>query len=272
MITWIIGADKNINLVIQGKSYSVPLTHPNYTKIKDGLKSQDEELLKTLVDIPKHLSNISWGNVEVKSGVVYYKGKPSDNYIAEKILKFYEEGFPIENLLKFYDELMENPSRHCIQELYKFLEYNGIPITPSGTFLAYKRVRPDHTDAYSGTILNEIGKTFEMPRQEVDDDYRVTCSAYGIHAGSLDGYVRNYANNPGWPIMVVEINPRDVVACAYGEEKLRTCKYTPVGFLDKIESLPNDYHDHRNNPNVVGQIQDDDDDYDEDEEEDEDEI
>ena len=240
MITWIIGADGNMNLIVDKKSHSIPTTHPNYAKIKDCLKSQDEETLKTLVDIPKHIAQVSSGNVEIRNGVLYYKGKESHSYVANKILAFYNEGLPMDNLIKFLDRLMENPSKHAVEELYSFLELRGIPITPNGTFLGYKRVTSDFMDCYSRTISYKVGTTVEIPRNEVDDNWRLSCSS-GVHVGGLS-YVRGFHNTPDNPIIIVEVDPKDVVAVSTSEEKLRTCKLKVVNVLETDDFMPDNYY------------------------------
>jgi hypothetical protein len=103
-----------------------------------------------------------------------------------------------------------------------------LPITDNGNFLAYKAVREDYTDKYTGKFLNTIDAVLEMPRNKVDDDKNVGCS-YGFHAGTIE-YAKQFSGGCGH-IMLVEINPSDVVSiptdCEF--QKLRTCKYKVVG-------------------------------------------
>ena len=110
-----------------------------------------------------------------------------------------------------------------VNELYSFLEHKAMPLTPDGNFLAYKAVKDDYTDWYSGTFNNKVGETLEMVRNNVCDDAQVGCS-HGFHAGSLD-YAESFGN--GGHLMVVEIDPQDVVSVPNDCDcqKLRTCKY-----------------------------------------------
>jgi hypothetical protein len=121
-----------------------------------------------------------------------------------------------------------NPSKRAVDELYTFLEHRALPITDNGNFLAYKAVREDYTDKYTGKFLNTIDAVLEMPRNKVDDDKNVGCS-YGFHAGTIE-YAKQFSGGCGH-IMLVEINPSDVVSiptdCEF--QKLRTCKYKVVG-------------------------------------------
>ena len=139
---------------------------------------------------------------------------------------------------------MENPSRRAVNELYAFLEHKAMPLTPDGNFLAYKGVREDYTDWHSGKFRNQVGDEHSMIRNNVCDDANIGCS-YGFHAGSLD-YAKQYGN--GGHLMVVEIDPRDVVSVPLDceQQKLRTAKYKVVSHFEKKleEPMCDDYGDY----------------------------
>jgi hypothetical protein len=130
---------------------------------------------------------------------------------------------------RFVENLMENPSRRAIYELYSFLEECNLPITDDGHFIAYKRIRNDWMDVYSGTIDNHIGQKPSLPRRNVDDDCRNTCS-YGLHVCSL-GYLAHYS---GERLIAVKVNPKNVVSVPvdYHNSKMRVCEYEVITELD----------------------------------------
>jgi hypothetical protein len=134
------------------------------------------------------------------------------------------DGLPVEPLVNFLKNLLANPSKRSIEELYKFLEHKNMPITDDGCFLGYKGVRDDYMDVHSGRFDNHPGKVHEMPRSKVDDDFRRGCS-YGFHVGSLE-----YATGWGPRTVIVKVNPKDVVSvpedCNW--QKLRTAKYEVI--------------------------------------------
>ena len=130
----------------------------------------------------------------------------------------------------FLKNIMENPSYQSQLELYDFLEHKHLPITEDGCFLAYKAVRKDFMDKYSGTFNNQIGGIVKMTRAKVDDDRQMGCAA-GLHVGALD-YVTSYGSlEAGDRIIIVKINPRDAVSVPTdsSHQKLRTCQYEVVG-------------------------------------------
>jgi len=146
---------------------------------------------------------------------------------------------PYKPLVKFLGKLMDNPSRRSVDELYTFLEHKNMPITAEGNFLAYKGVNNDFTDNYSGKFDNSVGQVLKMRRNGVCDDANLGCSS-GFHAGSYD-YAKGYASGGG-NLMVVEINPADVVSVPHDCEcqKLRTSEYKVVGHYETIEAPPID--------------------------------
>ena len=176
------------------------------------------------------MATFSDGLVEIKNGQVTYEGEVVHGSISKRILEFMSKGLPFQPLVNFLNNLMENPSMQSQKELYDFLEHEHLPITEDGHFLAYKAVRSDYKDKYRGVFDNSVGKICKMQRAKVDDDRARGCSD-GLHAGALN-YVAGYGSvESGDRIVIVKINPRDVVSVPSdcNCEKLRTCQYEVVG-------------------------------------------
>ena len=222
--------DGNLTLVLNNKSYQVLPDHINYRMILDILPTASSEELLKVVDIEKAVATFSDGLVEIKNGQVTYEGEIVHGSISKRILEFMSKGLPFQPLVNFLNNLMENPSMQSQKELYDFLEHEHLPITEDGHFLAYKAVRSDYKDKYRGTFDNSVGQVVKMQRAKVDDDRARGCSD-GLHAGALN-YVAGYGSvESGDRIVIVKINPRDVVSVPSdcNCEKLRTCRYEVVG-------------------------------------------
>lgn len=222
--------DGNLTLVLNNKSYQVLPDHINYRMILEQLPTATEEELLEIVDIQKAIASFSDGLVEIKEGKVMYDGEEVHGSISKRILEFMSKGLPFQPLVNFLNNLMTNPSMQSQQELYDFLEHEYLPITEDGHFLAYKAVRSDFKDKYRGVFDNSVGKVVEMRRAKVDDNRSRGCSD-GLHAGALN-YVAGYGSvDAGDRIVIVKINPRDVVSVPSdcNCEKLRTCQYVVVG-------------------------------------------
>ena len=134
--------------------------------------------------------------------------------------------------MKFAQKLQCNPSHRATQHLYEFLEKNNHPITESGNFLCYKRVRSNFMDIHSGTFDNSVGNTVSMPRNKVNEDPNQTCSA-GLHVCACS-YLSHFGS-PDEPILEVEVDPKDVVAIPidYSQSKMRVSSYKVLGVVEQ---------------------------------------
>ena len=220
---------KNIILVIDGESFPISKdTHVSYGRIVEALKNEDWDELRTLVDTRASVAKYSSGNIEVRGNEILWKGEVFHNALATRLLEMIEVGLPIEPMINFMENLMKNPSKRSVEQLYTFLERNKLPITQDGHFLAFKKVRAKtYMDIHSNTVRNAIGDVVEMDRNKVDDNPNNTCSS-GLHFCS-ETYLPHFGGS-GEPVMILKINPADVVSIPvdYNGAKGRCCKYTVV--------------------------------------------
>jgi hypothetical protein len=224
----ITGSGK-IAAVIKGKAYTIAPDHANYSKILDAIRQEDWDKFVSLADIASAITNYAGSRgVQIVSGCVVYNGETIHNTITDRIVKFMRDDLPFEPLCKFLENLMQNPSKRAVDELYGFLEVGELPITTDGCFLAYKNVRSDYRDIHSGKFDNSVGKTCEMTRNSVCDNKDLTCSS-GLHFCSI-AYLPNFRDSDGGKTIIVKINPADVVSIPsdYNNTKGRTCKYEVV--------------------------------------------
>lgn len=243
-----------ISLSLGMSPHTIDRSHPNYDRIVDALREDDWNTVEELINIAKSLIAFGDGKigVDVDNGIVLYAGEEIHGSLQVRILQMMEEGFSVEPLVVFLDNLMQNPSKRAVDELYGFLEHGKMPITEDGHFLAYKRVRADYKSVHDGKTDNSIGATPSMDRNKVDDDKDRTCSQ-GLHFCSHE-YLKSFC---GEKVVVLKINPRDVVSIPsdYNNTKGRACLYEVVGELSEDEvkkalgqsiwntSVVNDYDD-----------------------------
>lgn len=220
----------NVTLVIDGTPHTVNKTHVAYQKVVDAIKAGLWDDVKSLINPVKTVINFSKGNVSIVDGEMFWKGQEFHNSLATRMIQMLTDGFDINPMVNFMNNLMHNPSRQAVTELYGFLEKNSLPITPDGCFLAYKRVREDYKDCHTGTMDNSVGRVVEMERNMVDDNRNNTCSA-GLHFCS-HSYLASFS---GARTVIVKINPRDVVSIPsdYNDAKGRTCRYEVIGEVER---------------------------------------
>lgn len=255
----------NIVIVIDNTPHTITSTHIAYDEIKEAIKAADWETVRELVEPQEIIVNYGRGNVSIRDGQMYWRDEEYHGVLADRMIEMYKEGFSIEPMVAFMENLNLNPSRRAVTELYTFLEKGNMPITPDGHFLAYKKVRADYRDCHTGTIDNSVGKVVEMERNRVDDEASNTCST-GLHFCSYD-YLRHFG---GEHVMILKINPRDVVSIPadYDATKGRCCRYEVIGEVegDAREAFRSSVQDrgYRLNDGYEEDDDEDEDDYDDD--------
>ena len=219
----------NIVVVIGNKSHTVSKTHITYQKVLDAIKAQDWDSLPDIIEPKKVVLNYGQGNVTIKGETLYWKGKELNTGLSVRMITMLQEGFPVEPMVNFMENLYSNPSHRAVTELYGFLEKNNLPITPDGHFLAYKKVREDFLDCHSATMDNSVGQVVEMERHDVNDNKDETCST-GLHFCGMS-YLSCFG---GERTVIVKVNPADVVSIPsdYNDAKGRACRYEVIGELN----------------------------------------
>jgi hypothetical protein len=250
MSSYLITNDEVI-VVIKGRPFQADKTHPNYDRIIGAIKDKNWDDVPTLMDRAHAINANGNGKITVVNGEVIWNGNVLRNSVTERILTMIDEGFNVDPMVAFLENLMKNPSQDSINELYGFLEKCKLPITEDGCFVAYKRVGGNWNDLHSNTVPNKpaalmtdeeratypkiVGKVtirivdgmteLSMPREAVDSNRHRTCSD-GLHFCSLD-YLGEFYGGSGH-IVLVKINPADVVSIPadYNDTKGRTSRYT----------------------------------------------
>ena len=219
----------NIVVVIGNKSHTISKTHITYNKVLEAIKAGDWDVIPDIIEPKKVVLNYGKGNVEVQGETLFWKGKELNTGLATRMIQMLQDGFPIEPMVNFMENLYQNPSHRAVTELYGFLEKNNLPITPDGHFLAYKKIRANFFDVHSGTMDNSVGNVVEMERHEVNDNKDETCST-GLHFCGMS-YLSSFG---GERTVIVKVNPRDVVSIPsdYNDAKGRACRYEVVGELN----------------------------------------
>ena len=231
---YLLGGD-SLTAFVKGKPYNVNRTAKIFNAALEAVKNDDEEKFLEVFNTKEEIVRKSNGKVQLKDGQLFYGDRQVTGLIASRIFEMLELGLTIDPMIKFIENLMLNPSKRAVDELFGFIDACDLPITEDGHFLAYKRIRSDYKDVHSGTMDNSVGKILEMPRNLVDEDKSRTCSA-GLHFCSYE-YLKHFS---GERIVVVKINPADVVAIPedYNNSKGRTCRYEIVEEMQVQDNLP----------------------------------
>jgi hypothetical protein len=214
---------KNLTLYMSGEQVTIPNDSPDYERVSE-LLSQDRyaeaaalasQYKKALKDAASKLTVVFGGMaVEIVHGQLLINGEVSKDEFASKVLDFFKRGLPVKAMMAFIARLQLNPSYRTRMDLFRWIETNNMPITEDGCFIAFKIVREDLWDLYTGkTFLHTVGNIVEMERKNVDDNPNNTCSAGAHFCG--EGYLPHYGTATGNRIVILKIAPEDVVAFPY---------------------------------------------------------
>lgn len=286
-----IATETTITVIFEGKNRTIQVkskAHRNdvvkaleiFKKSKQSDK--DKELLEKFLSPIKRIELESDNRFELdhEDNKLYLTGSkvPVEVGLADKILDFLDNGLSVDPLVKFWESCLKNPHFVAVQELFKFLERNQLPLTEDGAFLGYKKLNfkgsvsipeefeelfvddkgevrttkgqkanseitlkylefinnvnnPLMVDVHSGTIKQRLGEVVKIDRVKFNEEERRNACGYGLHIGAFSycfgGNVR----------VLCKVFPEDVIACNPNEEKLRTCKYQIVSFVDSAKEI-----------------------------------
>ena len=242
---YIISDSGVVNAFVGGEAYTFDKNHHNYNSLIRHLKGGNVEHFEAAYDVASSVEHFCDGYVHVKNGTLNWNGIPMPELFTDRILDMKKEGFDFDSMLNFMCNLNDNPSDKSILELFDFMQNKNLPITQDGHFLAYKAVRPDFKDIYSGSIDNSVGEVVEVDRSKVDSNRNKHCSA-GLHVGAID-YVTSYGGinldnhddndgDGGNQIVICKVNPADVVSVPSDAkfQKLRACRYEVVAIFEDV--------------------------------------
>lgn len=247
-VAYTLAHDGTLTLLLDGKLKTVGNDHAKYREILDDLKQERYEGILEKLDLAAALDNFvsPSGKLRVTNGVVTYRGRIIQFEFVDRLLQMLDEDLPVLPFVRFIERSMLNPSRSCIQELYRFIsspdKRTPLPIMPDGRFLGYKTVRPDWMDWHTNTVkyvplhlkyadnpqvtdegwlLQQQGKLIGRPRWDVDDTLRRECST-GYHVGTFE-YLQSFHRNEERNLLALACDPSQVVAADgdSGQHKIR---------------------------------------------------
>jgi len=202
---------------------------------------------------PAHgIKNYYSGFIKVVDGQVFYRNRPLDNEVTEKILYFMNNNLPFTSLTRFLSRLMKNPNPLCRKALYSFMEKEQMPIDDLGFLIGYKSIRKDNLcDWYSNTIQHKIGQTVYWGQRKKERnvrrnlDYGADCGKF-YHIGHWE-YASSFHAGEN-TICLCRVDPQFIKSVPEEASmgKIRCCKYTPFAFYDtEGKALAPNYFKHK---------------------------
>ena len=221
--TWMANS-KFLSVTIGAETYNASGDHPQFMEIIGLLREEKYDEAMEMLNIKRGLERYISGDLIIEGGTLKYKDLIIDSGLTRRIVEKMQNGEPFEPLVAFFENLMANPSRRAVYQLYDFLEHNDIEITDDGHFIAWKRVNSNFKDMYTGKFDNSPGTVVKVNRFQVDENPNVTCS-HGLHVAAKS-YIPHYGGGSG-KVIACKVNPADVVAIPtdYNNAKMRCAGY-----------------------------------------------
>lgn len=229
--------NNSISLNFQGNPYSFVKGSPQYAVITKMIDAGQEDQIPSVLSTAGALAVATDQRYTVEDDKLFLNLESGQRWqvpenLAQRIIAHLGHNLPVNSWINFAKRLSNNPSKKSVDQLFGYLEKHHFAITEEGNFIAYKRVRSDYKDIYTGTMDNSPGTVVSMPRSEVNDDPEQTCSR-GLHVAAYDYAANCYGNRTGI-LLAVEVSPEDVVSIPvdYSNMKMRTRSYFVIGPID----------------------------------------
>lgn len=229
----------SVAVYLHGQIRVADQSHPAWGLIVSELRNDepDENVLWLHFEDPTRSIRENIGDyssrVAIGDNNVLLDGNKVTGPLASKILRVYGSGGTVKPLVKFLENLDDNPSHRSRTQLFDYLERHDFQITEDGHFIAYKGLRDNGTSVHAGrafvdgvevegNIPNDEGAVITMPRKEISDDPDKACHV-GLHAGAW-AYASSFGNGG---TAKVKVNPADVVCIPNDSswQKMRVCRY-----------------------------------------------
>jgi len=223
--------DRGVTVFIDSSPRQFAKSHSQYAVIVESIHAGNWQAVRTHTDVGESITLRTQGRVVIENEKIFIKGKEVNGSNVDRILAMISmKSAAVQGYIAFLDRTYDNCSKATVENLFDFIEACNLPVTEDGCFLAYKYVRPDFTDGWTGKFDNSVGAKPRMPRNECDEDRSRTCST-GLHVCSLDYLGENGMGDR--PIIVVKVAPEDVVCVPIEHEmaKMRTEGYEVVDVL-----------------------------------------
>lgn len=193
-----------ITLVYQGQVYAKQASDEEIVIATVHAQAEDyEELVNYLFPTPKNLL-LKPGFWE-ENGSIYYKNinVSIPKVLADKFVK--ADGEEFDRLIKFWGWLSLNPNPRTRENLYGWVEKNGIQLTNGGLMILYRRVvriKPDQSDL--GKFVKETYEklkkwkksTNQIVYQDDEADFYVSQIDYGDYCFGNLHHIYHSLNPP----------------------------------------------------------------------------
>lgn len=234
-----IASEQTITININGNPRLIKIKskdHRNYiirllTECQKNESAENLEELWIALTPYKRVAHKVDGRIEYVEdlGKLFVKGieRPLPEVLQKRIMSFLDDELPIDALIKFWENCQLNPEFRAIEELYLFLEHNGLPITDDGCFIAYKKVNKADTEIvtpteFEGLYIDKLGNCRNNKGHfvggEIKDKFKEWIKNPQKSFKLVDNRTRTFDNSVGSTVSMprAEVDNNRSVCCSAG--------------------------------------------------------
>jgi hypothetical protein len=234
-----IASEQTITININGAPRLIKIKskdHRNYiirllTECQKNESAENLEELWIALTPYKRVAHKVDGRIEYVEdlGKLFVKGieRPLPEVLQKRIMSFLDDELPIDALIKFWENCQLNPEFRAIEELYLFLEHNGLPITDDGCFVAYKKVdkvdyEAEAPEEFVGLYIDKLGNCRNNKGHFVGGEVKERFKAWVNNPQEsyklVDNYTGTFDNSVGQTVFMPrkEVNNDRTITCSHG--------------------------------------------------------
>lgn len=210
---------------VTGTPVTITSDDADFNAVIEALQGSNDNILPELLE-PERAILAHDDRISIVGNTVFLDGERVDPALEEKFLRTIALGLSVQPWVLAFDDLKKNPSFRIREQFFRFMADPSVRWNEDGSFQAFKVVRSNMYDKYSGTIYNGVNKIVWMDRSQVDDDPRRTCSS-GLHVCNAQYIPFFYSEYNDDVIIAVKVWPRHVVSIPadHSDAKMRVEEY-----------------------------------------------
>lgn len=214
------------------KSRTFQANTDEFVEAQEIIKTGDFPRLIEVLTAAK-ITKVSKGKATVTTtGKVVLNNEELPHALSERMKMMAKSGTDVEPLELFWKRLKKNPSENSRNQLFRFVENNGVTILEDGRFLLYKGLRDDLKSIHDGKTQHAVGEYTSIPRSQCDDNPNAACSS-GLHVAPYKHALSIYGGS-GRKMVEMIVDPEDVVSVpSHDREKMRVCRYFTNAVVNK---------------------------------------
>lgn len=233
------GDSRSVTVFLDDKAYVVTDSATNFSQVLSALQKGDAAAAVEALDLfAASKAALATAGLEfISPREILLNGEPLDATLTRVLFDTVQSGDNGASLVNFAKRLYNNPSRKSRDQLYNFINVNGVTIDEDGFIIGYKGVTTvdgNYVSIHSGPgtvndvefvnaqLPNNVGDVVTLNRRLIDDDSNRGCSV-GLHVGTYE-YASAFGNGV---TLTVKVDPADVVSvpndCSF--QKVRVSRY-----------------------------------------------